>query len=309
MDASKASKSRSERARAWAFALILPLFFVGSPVHGQTFDAMRAFAALEKQVAFGPRVPNTEGHPVCRDWLLAELKKSSKDVQRQDFLYSIPGGAGLRMCNIIAQFNPTAKKQILLCAHWDTRPTADQEAQQEQKRLPIPGANDGASGVAVLLEIARTLAAKPLPATVGVQIILFDGEDYGPHDNRMYLGAKHYARNPLLPKPEYGILLDMIGDKELNIVRESYSEATAPEINDKVWRAASALGSKAFRDETGQNITDDHLPLQELGWKVIDLIDFDYPYWHTLNDSPDKCSPASLKAVGDVLLRLLYAES
>jgi Zn-dependent M28 family amino/carboxypeptidase len=277
-----------------------------SPV-SRGFDADRAFGDLQKQVAFGPRVPGTKGHEEALAWLLAELKKSAGEtrVTRQDFSLAL-GRKRVPMTNVIAQFNPTAKKQIMLCAHWDTRPTADMEIDPEKKKQPIPGANDGASGVAVLLELARQFAAKPPP--VGVQIVLFDGEDYGPGNDRMYLGARYYAKRPARPKPEYAILIDMIGDKDLQIWREQYSENNAPEINDKVWKAAEALGAKAFQPGVKFSITDDHLPLQEAGFKAIDLIDFDYGPWHTLDDTPEKCSPASLRTVGEVLAKVVYDE-
>ncbi len=275
-------------------------------VPGPAFNATRAFADLEKQVAFGTRVPGTEGHAKTRDWLLEELNKTAGNAKRQDFTYKVPGGPTLSMSNIVARFNPEAKTQILLCAHWDTRPTADQEIEPDKQNKPIPGANDGASGVAVLLELARKFAAqKP---NVGVQIVLFDGEDYGPTGDNMYLGAKHYAKNPAFPKPDYAILLDMIGDRELSFQREAYSDMQAPEINDKVWDAAEALGRKEFLSGVGRQITDDHIPLQEAGIKAIDLIDFDYAPWHTLDDTPDKCSPASLKAIGDVVAKVVYEE-
>ncbi len=280
---------------------------VAPPTTPAGFDAKRAFSDLQKQVDFGPRVPMTKGHDAALDWLVKELEKSAgeNNVRRQAF--SMPlSGKRVPMTNIIAQFNPTAKKQILLCAHWDTRPTADQEIDAEKKKQPIPGANDGASGVAVLLELARQFAAKPPP--VGVQIVLFDGEDYGPGNDRMYLGAKYYARRPARPLPAYAILIDMIGDKDLQLWREQASETNAREINDKVWNAAAALGAKAFQPGVKYTITDDHLPLQEAGIKAIDLIDFDYAPWHTLDDTPAQCSPASLKTIGDVLAKVVYDE-
>ena len=272
------------------------------------FDAARAFADLKKQVAFGPRVPEQKGHEAALKWMLAELKKSAGEanVKRQDFVMGV-GGKRLPMTNVIAQFNPGAKKQVLLCAHWDSRPSADMEIDAAKKKLPIPGANDGASGVAVLLELARQFAAKA--PVIGVQIVMLDGEDYGPTEDRMYLGAIYYAKHPIRPKPAYAILIDMIGDKDLGIWRERNSENNAPEVNAKVWNAAQALGVKAFQSGVKFTIDDDHLPLQAAGFKAIDLIDFDYGPWHTLDDTPDQCSPASLKAVGDVLAKVVYDET
>jgi glutaminyl-peptide cyclotransferase len=270
-----------------------------------TFDATRAFADLEKQVAFGPRVPNTEGHAKCRDWILEELKKSFGNAERQDFSVTYEGKT-LKMSNLYARINPEAKKQIMFCAHWDTRPTADMEIDPAKQKKPIPGANDGASGVATLLEVARVFAAKK--PDVGVQIVFFDGEDYGPGIERMFLGAKKWAKSPALPKPDYAILIDMIGDKDLTIPREEQSQMVAPLVNAKVWKAAQELKIVAFVDRVGQPVLDDHIPLQEAGWQAIDLIDFDYGPWHTLDDTPDKCSPQSLKAVGDVLAKVAYDE-
>ena len=270
------------------------------------FNATRAFADLEAQVAFGPRVPNTEGHVKTRDWLLAELKKTTDRALLQNFTRTF-SGKKLAMSNIVGVINPEAKRQILLCAHWDTRPTADQEIEPARRARPIAGANDGASGVAVLLELARMFQAKRPPG-VGVQFVLFDGEDYGPGLERMFLGARYYASKPALPKPDYAVLLDMVGDKDLQIYREQNSESFAPEINDKIWKAAEELKITAFQYGVRHTISDDHIPLQEVGWKAIDLIDFDYAPWHTLDDTPDKCSPASLKAVGDVVARVVYSE-
>lgn len=283
-----------------------------------SFDAARAFADLEKQVKFGPRVPGTDGHVACRDWLVSELKKSCGDASRQDFRVRFPalrGGVAtyLNLSNIYARINPDATTQVLLCAHWDTRPTADEEKEAEKRKLPIPGANDGASGVAVLLELARMFAVKK--PGIGVQFVLFDGEDYGPGDDRMYLGARQYARTPALPVPQYAILLDMVGKKNLSIPRELRSEVVARDVNDKIWKAAAELKIPQFNSKVGHSyqgdvvpIDDDHMFLQEAGWKAVDLIDMDYAEWHTLADAPDKCSPASLKAVGDVLAKVIYDE-
>jgi Zn-dependent M28 family amino/carboxypeptidase len=270
------------------------------------FDKTRSFADLKTQVDFGPRYSGSEGYPKMRDWLLKTLTEASGvEAKRQDFSAK-PGGKTLNMSNVYAHINPDAKTQVLLCAHYDTRPTADQEIDPSRQKQPIPGANDGASGVAVLLEVARILKAKP--PTCGVQIVFFDGEDYGPGEPEMYLGAKAWAKSLPLPKPTYAILIDMIGDKSLQIYREQASEDFAPEINDKVWKAASALNASSFQNPVKYTISDDHIPLQGVGIKAIDLIDFDYGPWHTLDDTPDQCSPESLRTVGDVLAKVVYDE-
>lgn len=273
------------------------------------FNASRAFSDLETQCRFGPRVPGTPSHTQTRDWLLGELRKTTDTASLQHFSRTFDGNT-LPMSNIVAEIAPRAAarsgKRVMLCAHWDTRPTADLEIDPDKKRQPITGANDGASGVAVLLELARNFKEKR--PDIGVQIVLFDGEDYGPGLDRMFLGARHYAKNPALPKPDYVILIDMVGDKNLEIFRERNSENNAPEVNDAVWKAAQELGVEQFKYGVRHEIQDDHIPLQQAGWKAIDLIDFDYAPWHTLDDTPDKCSPASLKAVGDVLARVIYAE-
>jgi len=266
-------------------------------------DAARAYSDLKKQVAFGPRTPGSPGAAACRDWAIAEFTKAlGTPAKRQDFSM-VARGARVPMTNILAHYNPTAKRQIMLCAHWDTRPSADMEISADKKRKPIPGANDGASGVAALIEVARQL--KSSGVNVGVQFVLFDGEDYGPGIQDMFLGAKYYAKNPVLGKPEYAILIDMIGDKDLQIGREFNSDRAAKDINDRVFGAAAKLGIKEFIDAPGHEIMDDHLELQRIGWKAIDLIDFDYAPWHTLDDTPEQCSGESLKKVADVLLAVL----
>ncbi len=277
----------------------------GAPPSTPAFNADRAFADLRTQCDFGPRVPGTAGHQKARDWLLRQLRQTADTATLQDFSYTFDGKQ-LAMSNIVAEINPGAAKKVMLCAHWDTRPTADMEIDPAKKAQPIAGANDGASGVAVLLELARSFRAKR--PEVGVQIVLFDGEDYGPGIDRMFLGARHYAQSPALAKPDYAILIDMIGDKDLQIYRERNSENNAPQINDKVWNAARELNAAPFQSGVRHDIQDDHIPLQQAGWRAIDLIDFDYAPWHTLEDTPDKCSPASLKAVGEVLARVVYAE-
>ena len=188
--------------------------------------------------------------------------------------------------------------------------SAAHEKCKAHKDRPIMGADDGASGTAALLELARVFHAKR--PDVGVVLLFVDGEDWGPGENRMYLGSIFFAQNPGVYKPDYAILLDMIGQKNLVVKRELYSQNTHPELNDKVWSAAQALGdTQVFPADPNAvqcEILDDHQPFNAAGIPAIDLIDFDYPYWHTLQDTPDKCSPDSLKVIGDVLAKVIYDE-
>lgn len=269
------------------------------------FDSDRAYNYLLEQCAFGPRAPGTQAHVACRDYLREHLNESVGEATLQPFTLEIPERT-IPMWNVLAAHDSRNPRQVLLCAHWDTRPTADEEDDPADRRRPIIGANDGASGVAVLLEIANVLRESPPP--VGVRFVLFDGEDYGPGSDRMYLGAKHYASMLPEPNPEWGVLLDLVGDRDLQIWRERNSEDQAPEVNDRLFGAAREAGHGAvFPDDVRWTITDDHLPLLEAGVPVVDLIDFDYPHWHTLEDTPDKCSPESLRAVGETVLHALYS--
>jgi glutaminyl-peptide cyclotransferase len=280
----------------------------------QEFDGQRAYEILKDQVSFGPRVPNTYAHQQCLNFLEMELKKYADEVKLQNFTDIAYENQTLKLTNIIASFRPKTEKRILLCAHWDSNPWASQDSALKNRNKPIPGANDGASGVAVLLEIARIL--KSTPPLIGVDIVLFDGEDFAHSSdiNAFLRGSKYFAKHIETPFiPVYGILLDMIGDKQLEIPKEGYSMKYAPDIVEKVWSVAKDLNMSQFVDETQSEIIDDHLPLNQAGIKTIDLIDFNYPdatnkYWHTLQDTPDKCSPESLEAVGKVLLHLIYNE-
>ncbi len=272
------------------------------------FNAQRAFALLEKQVAFGPRVPGTRAHAQCLQFLEDSLKAFADAVQRQNFTYTVHRtGEEVKLTNLIASFGTKPGPRILLAAHWDSRPWADQDPDSSNHNKPIPGANDGASGVAVLLEVARVLKTNPPP--VGVDIALFDGEDLGSEGfpDTYSAGAKYFARNKSANYvPFLGILLDMVGDRDLQIYKEINSVRYAPAVVDFVWNYAARLGIGSFVHQQRHEITDDHLPLLEVGIPCIDLIDFDYPYWHTVQDTPDKCSPQSLRDVGRVVLAVVY---
>jgi len=281
---------------------------------GPPFDGKRAFELLSKQVGLGPRYPGSPGHSEAQRFILNQLKLYADGTRTDEFTSRI-GGKTLEMANVVGWFNPDARKWVLLAAHWDTRPTADCEVTAEKRAKPIPGANDGASGVAVLLELARVFHERR--PQVGVLMVFFDGEDYGPGESAMYLGAKHFASDiktsaAVADRPvkiDYGILLDMVGDKNLGIYRERHSVDAAPDVVEKVWSAAKSLGcADKFRPEVRYTIEDDHVPLIRAGVRCIDVIDFDYGPWHTLDDTPDKCSPESLKAVGEVVARVVYDE-
>ncbi len=290
----------------------------GGPLHDQAgtapeararlFDPARAWDHLLRQVDAGPRVPGMPGHAAVREYLLRELEAVCDQVEAQDFTWDVRGTT-LRLSNVIGVLGPERPEKVVLAAHWDTRPWADQDRNPANRQTPIPGANDGASGVAVLLEVARVLRQAAPP--VGVVLVMFDGEDYGPDIDAMFLGSRYYARNLVPARPAWGILLDMVGDRDLQIPREGISQQYAPAVNDRVWAAARTLGRPEFADRVGPPVLDDHVPLLEVGVPMIDVIDFDYgpghAWWHTLEDTPDKCSPASLEAVGQVVLATLYA--
>ena len=271
------------------------------------FNADRAWDDLVNQVNAGPRVPAMPGHDAVREYMLRELRAVSDRVDAQDFVWDVRG-TELNMSNVFGVFGPDAPGKVVLAAHWDTRPWADQDPNPANRQTPIPGANDGASGVAVLLEVARVLQAAPPP--IGVIILMLDGEDYGPDIDAMFLGSKYWAPRMVPERPAWGILLDMIGDRDLGIMREAQSQARAGMVNDRVWTAAQQLGRAEFQNVMGGAILDDHVPILDQGVPMIDLIDFSYGpghrWWHTLEDTPDKCSPASLAAVGQVVLRTLY---
>ena len=284
------------------------------------FDGKSAFGYLKAQTAFGPRNPGSSSHERCKDYLNQELLRFAHAVNLQRFPHTGYRGEPYTMTNIIASFNLQATQRIMLCAHWDTRPEADMESDPAKRRLPILGANDGASGVAVLLELARLFKQTPPP--VGVDIVLFDGEDFGRSGDleSYFLGSRYFAKTkPATFNPRFALLLDLVGDKNLLLLKEGYSVQFAPEIVRLVWETARELGVSEFSDSIGGMIDDDHLPLNSAGIPTVDIIDLELVggraanpernYWHTHRDTPDRCSPESLEAVGKVLTHLLYAQS
>lgn len=276
-------------------------------VYTTYFNADHAWSYLRQQVDFGFRVPGTSAHLSCRRLLESELGKYCDEVELQEFYRQLPPDLdNVKMWNIIGRFKPDAERRILLAAHWDTRPTADMNP-PGQRDQPIAGANDGASGVAVLLELARVFSEHEPP--VGVDILLTDGEDYGPGFTTMFMGADYFANKLTINDVRaynYGILLDMIGDKDLNIKPENNSEGVAGRLYAAAYEYSQALGYSGFKARGSNDIVDDHLPLINRGMRVYDFIDFDYPYWHTTEDTVDKCSRRSLENVGRVLENMVY---
>ncbi|EQB62857.1 MAG: Peptidase M28 [candidate division Zixibacteria bacterium RBG-1] len=289
-------------------ALALSLFFsFNCSKTVPQFDAQRAFGYLQNQCDFGPRNPGSEAHQKTKQYLFDSLNKLTNLVSTQEFIHFDSAlKKELILTNIVATFYPEEKERILLCAHWDTRPWADQDPQVENITQPILGANDGASGVAVLLELAHILSQKK--PKFGVDIVFFDGEDYGRQRDlkNFCLGSSFFAKNLPIAGPKFGILLDMVGDKDLNIYKEQYSYTYAPEIVDLIWSKAKKLELNSFHDQVRHSVWDDHMPLILAGIPTVDIIDFDYPYWHTLQDTPDKCSEQSLETVGKLLISILY---
>lgn len=287
------------------FLLALPL--ACGPGAPPEFSGERSYGILKEFCALGPRVPNAEAHRRAAEFIATRLDKKPFRLIRQAFThYDSLKGAELSLVNLVAAFHPERKERVLLCTHWDSRPYADEETDSSLHDQPILGANDGGSGTAVLLAFAELLAAQD--PKIGVDLVFFDGEDYGPsgRPDQYLLGSRHFAKTMGDYHIEYGILLDMVGDSDLTIYQEQYSAAYAGEVNRRVFERAQKLGLTAFVAQPKHAVIDDHLPLLEKGLPVIDLIDFEYPFWHTLKDRPEACSPQSLEQVGKLLVSLIY---
>ncbi len=284
----------------------------GSP----SFDGLRAFRLVEKQVAFGPRVPGAPGHKAQLDWMLARLDSLAPEVVSDTFEHVSSAGDLLVLVNVMARFRPELDRRIVILTHWDTRPTSDEAADLARRSDPLPGANDGGSGTAVLLELATLMSGAPPP--LGIDLLFVDGEDFGPNSEDMYLGAMRYARQVAAgeqagARPLYGLLLDMVGDADPSFPVEAHSAEHASVVVGKVWRAAARLGHSAyFPVAVGGRLFDDHVPLIEAGLPTANLIDFTYGgadnrFWHTPEDRPANVSAATLGMVGQVVTELVYA--
>ena len=270
------------------------------------FDENKAYEMLKVQSDWLHRYPGGKDASSCRNYLKESLEPYCHKYIEQDFSLNIKG-KDLDLKNIIGIINPKAKEFVILASHYDNRPFSDKEWEKSKINKPCPGANDGASSTALLLELAKVLYSEKL--NVGVIIVLFDGEDYGHEEKNMYLGSKYFANHisDIVSKNtiKYGILLDMIGDKNLNINIESISNYTSPDLVEDIWNTAKELGYNEFIPKTRYAISDDHISLIEVGIDCIDIIDFDYKYWHKNEDTADKCSPKSLKIVADTLNEFL----
>lgn len=288
------------------------------------FVADSAYYYIERQVGFGPRVPNTEAHRQAGQWLTETMSRFADTVYVQQARVRAYDGTVLNIRNIIGAFQPEKRSRVLLCAHWDSRPYADHDPDPEKHFTPIDGANDGGSGVGVLLEIARQLQMQE--TGVGIDILFFDAEDYGPHrfsdrsDNDFWaLGAQHWARNPHQAgyHARYGILLDMVGASGATFLREGYSMLYAPRVVRKVWDTAQRLGyGHYFLREDGGYITDDHYYINTYrNIPTINIIHLDnttphgfFPQWHTTGDTMEVIDARTLEVVGKTVMQVIYEE-
>lgn len=285
------------------------------------FNSDSAYVYVDQQVAFGPRVPNTKEHAACGDYLASELKRFGADVTEQKADLKAYDGTVLHARNIIGSFDKENPNRVLLFAHWDTRPFSDQDPDASKHRTPLLGANDGASGIGVLLEVARAIQTKS--PDVGVDIIFFDAEDYGDPDtpdmNSWCLGSQYWSKNPHVPnyKARYGILLDMVGAPDATFYKEEFSKYNAGGIVEKIWRTGRDLGyGRYFVDRDGGSVMDDHVPVsQNRGIPSVDIIQYDPNsnsgfgwYWHTQKDDMSNINKETLKAVGQTVLEVVYKE-
>lgn len=271
------------------------------------FDGKRAYDWVRRQVAFGPRAPGTVGHDSCFAFLVSALKQTTDLVETDTFHYHVPElDRDVRLMNVLARFRPAERQRILLAAHWDTRLWADRDADSTRRNQPILGANDGGSGVAVLLTLAEQLRRRN--PSIGVDIALFDGEDLGTekNPNGFFRGAKRYLEwKAAEPAPLFVVVVDMVGRKDAAFYWEGNSYERASNIVLLVWNKAKDLGIRQFRSGVKHSIADDHVPFLMADIPAIDIIDFDFPEWHTHRDNLSIIDPSTLEGVGRVLWDLV----
>lgn len=314
-------KATSDNSAAPAAAVATEASTAATPA----FNADSAYAYVEKQVLFGPRVPNTSSHKACGDYLASELRRFGAKVYEQEALLTAYDNTGLEARNIIGAFNPDSRQRILLFAHWDSRPYADHDPQSGNYKKAIDGADDGASGVGVLLEIARQIGQQD--PGIGIDIIFFDAEDYGTPEfvknfkpDTWCLGSQFWAKKPHVPNyhAEFGILLDMVGSKQATFFKEQQSMMYAARYVELVWNTARNLGyGKYFINAAGGAVVDDHqYVIQGTNIPCLDIINYDpetekgfASYWHTLDDTMKNIDKETLKAVGQTVLEVVYNKS
>ena len=293
-DSQKGSAAQREPARAAA---------------STGFNGSAAYTYAKTQVDFGPRVPGSPAAKKAGDWIISQMRARADTVIVQSFTYTTADGKKLALRNILARFRPDLKERVLYLTHWDSRPISESATTEAERKMPVPGANDGASGVGMFVALGDVL--KKTRPTVGVDLLFTDGEDYGqfgPPEVDVLIGAKYFATHLPSPdyKPLYGVLWDMIGDRDLRIPYEMISFQQAPEVVSRVWQTAADLGyANIFVQESGGEVIDDHVPLLHAGLRVIDVIDLTYPPHHTPQDTMDKISAKSLTIVGDVAAALV----
>lgn len=283
------------------------------------FDADRVYQDILTQVKFGPRIPNSKAHDSTLAFFQSQIQTTTMAINLQNFVEQGYNGSQIGLTNVLASFNPQATDRILILTHWDSKPWAESEKDPKDKDKPIPAANDGASGSAILLELARIFKDNPPP--IGVDLLWDDGEDYGNYSkdqlDKYFLGTKYFMRTkPSTYNPRFAILLDMVGDKEAEFKMEGNSLQAAPQYTHMIWDLAQSMGLSTFRNQPGPDISDDHIPLLQGGMQAVDIIDADLvgnnspnprrKYWHTLKDLPENIGTQTLGQVGDLLLKLIY---
>lgn len=285
------------------------------------FNKANAYSAVRKQVEFGSRVLGSDAHRNCKDWLVSEFKKNAAEVTVQDFIARTFDKKELQAYNIIASYNPDKKHRIIFAAHWDSRPVSDQEPDSNKAKIPVLGADDGASGVGIIVELSRILNESKLK-NLGVDLILFDAEDYGDNGGEMEtwcLGSQYWSRNlhKASYKADYGVLLDMVGGVNPTFDKEEYSQYFAPRVLEKVWKLAKEMGyDKYFVNIQGNGLVDDHIFVnRDAKIPMIDIINRPpgsktsfVAHWHTQKDDMNAIDINTLDMVGKVLTRLIYLE-
>ena len=283
-----------------------------------TMDADSMFSFVERQLSFGPRIPGSKGHAACAEWMVSKFNSYGAKTQIQSGNFITPSGKNIPVKNVIASYLPEKTTgRLMITAHWDTRPLADKDAQNPN--APVPGANDGGSGVAVILEIARQFSMKA--PSVGVDLILWDAEDSGNYNDEVSwcIGSQYWVKNPHVTpyRASFGINLDMVGAKDARFTKDEHSSLNAPAETDKVWNLAHNLGFGSYFPLNAKgfaSIDDHYFIMQGASLPMVEVIDRNvasgefFPHWHTTTDNLDQIDRNTLKAVGQTVLEVIYRE-